>query len=107
MRKTLGDIVYCRNVRNTYLSCKEGKSVASFCHQVAAWVPDMFCNFYFVKNHKIVKNSRTTKARVKISTDLESFKFYNFYACIIKRVSWFKSSLLLRIQSGSITNINS
>ncbi len=26
---------------------------------------------------------------------------------IIKRVSWFKSSLLLRIQSDSFTNINS
>ncbi len=28
-------------------------------------------------------------------------------ASIIKRVSWFKSSLLLRIQSDSFTNINS
>ncbi len=27
--------------------------------------------------------------------------------CIVKRVSWFKSSLLLRIQSDYITNINS
>jgi hypothetical protein len=41
----------------------EGKSAASFCCQVAALVPDMFCNFYFVKNHKIVKNTTTTKAR--------------------------------------------
>jgi hypothetical protein len=30
--------------------------------------PDMFCNFYFVKNHKIAKNSATTKAREKISS---------------------------------------
>jgi hypothetical protein len=44
----------------------EGKSAASFCHQVAvAWFPDMFCNFYFVKNHKIDKNSTTTKATEK------------------------------------------
>jgi hypothetical protein len=28
-----------------------GKSAATFCHQVAAWDPDMFCNFYLVKNH--------------------------------------------------------
>jgi hypothetical protein len=36
---------------------------------------DMFCNFYLVKNHKIAKNSTTTKAREKISTDLESLEF--------------------------------
>jgi hypothetical protein len=41
----------------------EGKSAASFCGKVAAWFPDMFCNFYVVKNHKIAKNSATTKAR--------------------------------------------
>ncbi len=28
-------------------------------------------------------------------------------SCIIKRVSWFKSSLLLRIKTVDITNINS
>jgi len=44
----------------------EGKSAASFCHQMAAaWFPDMFCNFYFVKNHKKPKNSITTKATEK------------------------------------------
>jgi len=32
----------------------------------------MFCNFYLVKNHKIVKKSTTTKAREKTSTDLKS-----------------------------------
>jgi hypothetical protein len=47
----------------------EGKSTASFCHQVAVWFPDMFCYFYLVKDHKIAKNSATTKAREKISTD--------------------------------------
>jgi hypothetical protein len=40
----------------------EGESAASFCGQVAAWFPDMFCNFYLTKNHKIAKNSTTTKA---------------------------------------------
>jgi hypothetical protein len=53
----------------------EGKSSASFCRQVAALVPDMFYNFYLVKNHKIAKNSTTTKAREKISTFLESLEF--------------------------------
>ncbi len=51
------------------------KSTASFCHQVAAWVSDMFCNFYFVKNHKIANNSTTNKARLKISSYLESLEF--------------------------------
>jgi hypothetical protein len=41
----------------------EEKSPASFCHQMAARFPDMFCNFYLVKNHEIAKNSTTTKAR--------------------------------------------
>ncbi len=35
---------------------------ASFCCQVAALVPDMFRNFYSVKNHKIATNSATTEA---------------------------------------------
>jgi len=39
----------------------------------------MFCNFYLVKNHKIAKNSTTTKAREKISTDLESLEFEKFF----------------------------
>jgi hypothetical protein len=50
----------------------ERESAAIFCHQVAAWVPDMFCNFYLVKIHKIANNSSvTTEAREKIGTDLE------------------------------------
>jgi hypothetical protein len=53
----------------------EGKSVASFCHQVATWFPDMFCNFYLVKHHEIPQNI-TTKARDKISIDLESLEFF-------------------------------
>jgi hypothetical protein len=43
--------------------------------RVAAWFPDMCCNFYLMKNHKIVKTSMATKAREKISTDIESLEF--------------------------------
>jgi hypothetical protein len=32
-----------------------------------------------VKSHKIADNSTTTKAREKISTDLESAEFWNFF----------------------------
>jgi hypothetical protein len=42
------------------LGLNEGKTAASFCHQMAAWFQDMFYNFYLVKNHKIDKNSTTT-----------------------------------------------
>jgi hypothetical protein len=57
----------------------EGKSAASFCLQVAAWVSYMICNNYFVKYHKIAYYSTTTNAREKISTNLESLEFYNFF----------------------------
>ncbi len=30
---------------------------------MAAWFPDVFCKFYLVINHKIAKNSTTTKAK--------------------------------------------
>jgi hypothetical protein len=56
----------------TFLSKNEGISVANYCHQVAALVPDMFCNFYLVKNHKIANNSVNTEAKEKMSTYLES-----------------------------------
>jgi hypothetical protein len=39
---------------------------------VAAWVAGMFCNFYFVKNHKNVKNLTNSKAKEKICADFES-----------------------------------
>ncbi len=52
----------------------EGISAASFCHHVTALVPDMFCNLYFVKIHKISNNSATNEARQKISTNLESLE---------------------------------
>ena len=34
-----------------------------FCYQVAERAPDMFSNFYFVKNHKTDNNSTTAEAR--------------------------------------------
>ncbi len=57
----------------------EGKSAVSFCRQVAAWFPDMFCNFYFVKICKIGKNETTTKAGEKISAVLGSLEFRKFF----------------------------
>jgi hypothetical protein len=42
-----------------------GKSAASFCLQVAAWVSDMFSNVYLMKNHKIAGGLTTTEAREK------------------------------------------
>jgi hypothetical protein len=39
----------------------------------------MFCNFYLMKSHKIANNSKTAKAREKISIVLESLKFYEFF----------------------------
>jgi hypothetical protein len=43
----------------------QDESATRLCRQVAAWVPDMVCNFYFVKSHKIANNSATTEAREK------------------------------------------
>ncbi len=40
-----------------------------------ALFPDMLCNFYLVKNHKIANNRATAEAREKISTDTESLEF--------------------------------
>jgi hypothetical protein len=51
---------------------------------VAAWFPDVFCNFYLAKNNKIVKNSTITKAIEKISTDLESLEFKTIEVCLIQ-----------------------
>jgi hypothetical protein len=32
---------------------------------VAAWVPDIFCNFYLIKNDQIANNSTATEAGEK------------------------------------------
>jgi hypothetical protein len=39
---------------------------------VAAWSLDMFCNFYSVENQNITTNSKTSEAREKDNTYLES-----------------------------------
>jgi hypothetical protein len=39
---------------------------------VAALVPDMFCNLYLLKSHKIDYKSATIEAREKVSADLKS-----------------------------------
>jgi hypothetical protein len=57
----------------------EGKSAAIFCFQVAALVPNMFCNFYLVENQKIAKNLTRIKAIEKISTDLEYLELKIFF----------------------------
>ncbi len=41
---------------------------------MAAWVHDMFRNFYLVKNHKIANSSTTTDAEEETSADLESLE---------------------------------
>ncbi len=55
------------------------KSAASFCHQAAAQLADIFCKFYLVKNHKIDNRSTTTEAGKIISADFGSLKFYKFF----------------------------
>jgi hypothetical protein len=37
----------------TGYSANEGISAPCFCRQVVIWFPDMFCNFYLLKKHKI------------------------------------------------------
>jgi hypothetical protein len=51
------------------------KSAARFCLQVAPRVPDMFCNFYLGKNHKITNDSATSEVSEIISTNLKSIDF--------------------------------
>jgi hypothetical protein len=41
------------------------KSAAIFRHRVAEYILDMFCNFYLVKNHKIVSYSTTAEGGEK------------------------------------------
>jgi hypothetical protein len=55
-------------------------------------VPDVFYNSYLLKNHKIAKNSVTSKARGKISSYLESLEFYIFFDA---RLAKFESNQIL------------
>ncbi len=43
----------------------EGISAASFCHQEAALLPDMFCNFYLADDQKIAKTQQPLKREKK------------------------------------------
>ncbi len=52
------------------------KTVASFCHWVAVQFPDLFFNFYLMKNHKVANKSVAIEAREKVNTDLESLYFF-------------------------------
>ncbi len=61
---------------------------------MAALVPDMFCNFYFVKNHKIARNSATTDVREKISKYLESLELkkkfmFDYYQILLNKINRF------------------
>jgi hypothetical protein len=58
----------------------EGKSAASFCCQVAAWSPDMFGNFYLVKNHKIAKTQQPLKLEKKEALFWNPQNFRNFHS---------------------------
>ena len=56
-----------------------------------------------VNNHKIDKNSTTTKASKKISTYLDSFNFYKFFdVCLTK----FKSNQILLNETRQISTDN-
>ncbi len=76
MRLFLSDLSSYGVVNIFVILNNEGKSVASFCHQVAACVPDMFWKFY---EQKIAKNITTTKARETISTRLNPENFRNIF----------------------------
>ncbi len=78
--KYVSILFYKKQVKN------EGESAASFCCQVAAWVPVMFCNFCWVKNHKIIYYSANTEAGEKISTDLESLEFQKFFDVFLTKL---------------------
>ncbi len=55
--------VFCLQMTLHHLN--QEKSVASVCHWVAAWVPEMFYNLYLVKNQKIADYSATIEAKEK------------------------------------------
>ncbi len=64
------------------IASNQDKSAAIFCHQVAAWLPDSFCNFYLVKSHKIVNTSATTEAREKNKPRFEILRILDIFWCM-------------------------
>jgi hypothetical protein len=65
------------------------KSAVIFHRQVTAWVPDVFCYFYLVKNAIIANNSTNPDVTEKNRADLK-FKF------LIKVFPKFKSNQILK-----------
>jgi len=68
--------------------------------QVAAWVPNMFNNFYSVKNHKIANNSK-----IEITTDMETLKFYAFCGAYLtnfinKQISFNNIDQTIKLTTG-------
>ncbi len=59
---------------------------------MAAWVHVMFCNFYSIKNHRIVYDSATSEGREKVGADLESLKFKKIFDVFLIR---FKDNQIL------------
>ena len=62
------------------------KSAASFCRQVAAGFPDVFCSFYSVKNPKIAKYSMTTKAIEKNKHRFGILRILEISRCMFDQV---------------------
>jgi hypothetical protein len=60
----------------------EEKSAASFFCHMAAWLPDMYCNLYLVKNNKIDINSTTTEARIKNQHRFAILRILEFFFII-------------------------
>ncbi len=62
-----------------YIGCIPSpcQKIGQFLLPGGSMVPRFVLQLLFSENHKIARNSTTTKARGKISTDLESSKFYN------------------------------
>jgi hypothetical protein len=56
--------------------CKGGEISCQFQAPGGSMGPRYVLQLYFVKNHQIVNNSTTTKAREKISTDLQSLELF-------------------------------
>jgi hypothetical protein len=108
----MGIYSHCNKQQTLHLRIKiQDKSAASFCCQVAPWVLDIFCNFYFVKNHKIANYSTATKDRknkhrfgiFRIKKELHSLQlitnivFANKASLLIMKKQLFKISISMKM----------
>jgi hypothetical protein len=66
-----------------FMSNDQEESAASFCHRVAAWVQDIFAMFISCENHKIAKNSTTTKFREKNKHQFGLLGIFEFFRCAL------------------------